>query len=57
MSDHTFEEHIEKLKGSGFDEFLYYCEKCQKHIYVCDILEDILNRIKALEKEVGEALT
>lgn len=53
MSDHTLEEHIEKLKETAevYNYFLFYCETCQKHIYVSDILEDILNRIKTLEEE------
>lgn len=51
MSDTTLEDHVEKIKGTIVDEYLFYCEPCRKHIYVSDILEDILNRIKILEGE------
>lgn len=51
MSDHALDEHLEKFKAGVADCFLFYCDICEKHIYVSDILEDILNRIKALEEE------
>ena len=51
FEDHALDEHIKKFKETVNDNFLLYCDICQKHIYVSDILEDILNRIKALEVE------
>lgn len=51
MSDHALDEYIKKLEGTTFDKYLFYCETCQKHIYISDILKGILNRIKVLEEE------
>jgi len=52
FEDHALDEHIKKFKEIVNDKCLFYCEICQKHIYISDILEDILNRIKILENEV-----
>lgn len=48
------EDHLARLKGSVTDEHFFYCKVCNKHVYISDMFQSLLDRIKILEKEKEE---